>query len=189
MKTINDGNPLPRHLDADDLIAFLDGEVSRAEQDCTRTHLEGCWNCRSRLLAVQNSIESFLRLRKQILPPDNPPSGATMAQFRRRLSQHASAPVTLRSHLHWLRSLMPASFGRGAVVTRSQREREKDKSGLSSWNRLFPGSDLIWNYKKTALATGLAVLVLLALLIDPLGFNHVSAGELLARADSYEFLK
>lgn len=163
MKTTNDGNAVPRHLDDDELISYLDGELSRAEQESARTHLEGCWNCRSRLLAVQNSIESFLRLRKQVLPPDIPPSGAAVAEFRRRLSQHASAPVSLRLRLpQWLRP--------------------------SPWGNLVPNFSLISSHRKTALATGLAGVVLIALLIDPLGLSRVSADELLTRAGSYEFL-
>src|SRR6266403_1764973 len=104
MKTTNDGkNPLPRHLDDADLISYLDGELTRGEQEYSRTHLESCWNCRSHLLAMQDSIESFLRVRKQILPTEIPPSSHAVAQFRRRLAQHTSVPVSSRMRLtNWL---------------------------------------------------------------------------------------
>ena len=171
MKTTNDGSPLPRHLDDDDLICYLDGEVTRAEQDFARTHLEGCWNCRSRLLSVQNSIESFLRLRKQVRPPEVPPSTAVMAQFRRRLSEHRTVPAGVHLQFRrWLRSLVSSPFER------------------SSSGRLLPDLSLISIYKKTALASALAVVALVTLLFDPFGLNQVSADELLSRAGAYEFL-
>src|SRR5437879_2835540 len=125
MKTTNDGkNPVPRHLDDADLISYLDGELTCAEQDYARTHLESCWNCRSQMLAMQNSIESFLRVRKQVLPTEIPPSSQAVAQFRRRLAQHASVPVSLRLRLTtWL--------------------------NVRSWRELLPDPGLVRRYKKT----------------------------------------
>jgi len=163
MRTTTDGNgSVPRHLEDVDLISYLDGELERAEQEFARTHLEGCWSCRSHLLAVQNSIESFLRARKQVLPSELPPSGVAMAQFRRRLTEHASAPVSARLGLRlgqWLRSFVA-----------------------------FPDVTLIRTYKKTALASAVAVIALIFVLLDPFKWNAVSADELLTRASAYEFL-
>src|ERR1043166_3012960 len=162
-KIAKDGNgSVPRHPDDADLISYLDGELAAADQDHTRTHLEGCWNCRSRMLAVQGSIENFLRARKQTMPSEVPPPGAAVAQFRRRLAQHQNASVALRAQLpRWFRNLNTAF------------------SGL-----LRP----ILVYKKTAIASLLVVLSLAVLLLDPLKWNSVSAGELLTRASAYEFL-
>jgi hypothetical protein len=164
MKTTNDGeNPVPRHLDGADLISYLDGELTRAEQEHARTHLESCWNCRSQLLAMQNSIEGFLRVRKQVLPSEIPPSSPAVAQFRRRLAQHASVPVSPRLRLtNWLN-------------VRRLRDLRAD-------------FNLILKYKKTAFASALVVLVLFFTLVDPFNWNRVSADELLNRAGVYEFL-
>src|SRR5258708_22097702 len=155
MKTKNDGNnPVPRHLDDADLISYLDGELTRAEQDYARTHLESCWNCRSQLLAMQTSIESFLRVRKQVLPTEIPPSSPAVAQFLRRLAQHASVPVSLRLRLTtWL--------------------------NVRSWRDLLPDLRLVLRYKKTALASALVSLVLFFTLVDPFNWNRVSADDLL----------
>ncbi len=164
MKTKSDGNnPVPRHLDDADLISYLDGELTRAEQEYARTHLESCWNCRSQLLAMQTSIESFLRVRKQVLPTEIPPSSPAVAQFRRRLAQHASVPASLRLRLtNWL--------------------------NVRSWRDLLPDLRLVLRYKKTALASALVSLVLFFTLVDPFNWNRVSADDLLNRADVYEFL-
>lgn len=162
MKTTNDGKgALPRHLDDADLISFLDGELDRTEQDYARSHLEGCWNCRSQLLAIQNSIENFLRARKQIMPHEIPPSARAVAQFRRRLAQHRSVPVAMHLQVtDWLRSL-----------------------------RHLPFVELILNYRKTALASALTAIALIIFFADPFASNIVSADELLIRASTYELLK
>ena len=161
MKMTNDGNyPVAQHLDEADLIAHLDGELTVDEQDYARTHLESCWSCRSRLLGVQNSIESFLRVRKQVMPAEIPPSGPAIAQFRRRLTQHSAVRPPLRQHLtNWWRA---------------------------SWPEL--SFNFALKHKKATLGTALAGLVLLFTIIDPFDWNRVSADELLTRADAYELL-
>src|SRR5204862_7304118 len=110
MKSLNE-NGVPQHLDDADLISYLDGEMLRADQEEARAHLESCWNCRSGLLAMQNNIEKFLQLRKEIASADLPPSNAAVSQFRRRLALHSATPVSLR---------MPF------------------RMRLANWRRLFP---------------------------------------------------
>ncbi len=78
----------PRHESEEALIAYVDGELSAAESETTRAHLESCWECRSRLNAIEGSIEAFLRVRRSLLPPDIPPSHVSNTVFRDRLAQH-----------------------------------------------------------------------------------------------------
>lgn len=93
MRTKNSGDgAIPRHLEDDDLISYLDGEQPRDEQDQTRVHIESCWHCRSRLNSVQGSIENFLRVRREsLLPKDIPPSRPAVDLFRERLADHCAA--------------------------------------------------------------------------------------------------
>ena len=163
MKKTNDGNsPVPRHLDAADLISYLDGEVVRTEQDYARSHLESCWTCRSKLLAMQNNIEEFLRRRKQMLPTEIPPSSPAVAQFRRRLAQRTSVPASLRFRVsNWLR--------------------------VSQLHQLLPDFSFS-QYKKQALATSLVGVIVFFTVVDPFNWTGVSAEQLLNRADTYEFL-
>src|SRR6185369_12511254 len=130
MITKSNGNgSVPRHLEDADLISHLDGELEAAEQDYARVHLEDCWHCRSRRQTIQNSIESFLRTRSQIMPADFPPAGAAMTQFRRRLAQHRAAPVSF--HLgHWLRSISPLRLRSGV--------RGEDEARLDSTPQFPP---------------------------------------------------
>jgi hypothetical protein len=100
----NDG-AVPRHLEDDDLVSYLDGELSREEQEQARLHLESCWGCRSLLNVAQSSIENFMRLRQEtLLPGDLPPSGPAIDVFRRRLAEHnASAQGQARFSLDFAR--------------------------------------------------------------------------------------
>ena len=160
MKSLNE-NGVPQHLDDPDLISYLDGEMLRADQEEARAHLESCWNCRSGLLAMQNNIEKFLQLRKEIASADLPPSNAAVSQFRRRLSLHIATPVSLR---------MPF------------------RMRLANWRRLFPDFSQLLKYKKTAIASAVAMLILFITVVDPFGWTMVSADVLLTRAETYEFL-
>ena len=81
-----------RHLEDDDLISYLDGELLSDEQQQARVHLEKCWDCRSRLSLTQSSVENFVRLRQEIvLPRELPPSGPALDLFRQRLAAHIRA--------------------------------------------------------------------------------------------------
>ena len=93
MRTINrNDSATVRHLEDDDLISYLDGELLPDEQGQARLHLEKCWDCRSRLNLTQSSVENFVRLRQEVLlPKDLPPSGPALDLFRHRLSAHISA--------------------------------------------------------------------------------------------------
>jgi hypothetical protein len=93
MKTRNnDKMTVPHHVDDDDLVSYLDGELARETQIEVRTHLEICWDCRRRLSVYQRSIENFLQVRQdKLLPPDLPPSGPAIELFRERLAEHRAS--------------------------------------------------------------------------------------------------
>jgi hypothetical protein len=86
--------PKPRfisaHLTETQLLAYLDGELRAAEQVMARTHLETCWTCRSRINAIEDSIETFLGARTTALPDDTPFASNRIEQFRQRLERHAA---------------------------------------------------------------------------------------------------
>lgn len=65
------------HPPDDDLLLYLDGELSTKDAGDVRTHLEACWSCRVRLEKVQEAISDFIDYRNQILKPsiEPPPHG------------------------------------------------------------------------------------------------------------------
>jgi len=82
---------VPPHLVDEDLLAYLDGELpGEAQQDAIH-HLERCWDCRTRLAATQARIESFMQVRRSLLPQALPPSEPAVAAFQQRLGEHSAA--------------------------------------------------------------------------------------------------
>jgi hypothetical protein len=105
-----DRSVVPSHIEDDDLISYLDGEIDAAAHAEAQAHLESCWACRRRLKVVERSIENFLQIRQlSLLPPEIPPSGPAVSLFRERLSAHRAAPTAqanLRAFLPDVRNLL-----------------------------------------------------------------------------------
>lgn len=50
------------HLNDDQFLAYLDGEMSMAQMRAIRNHLRICWNCRSALAELEAQVEAISRL-------------------------------------------------------------------------------------------------------------------------------
>lgn len=50
-----------RHYSDDVLLTYLDGEVPFWRKRFIRRHIERCWDCRTHLAEIENSIEIFMR--------------------------------------------------------------------------------------------------------------------------------
>ncbi|HVO81805.1 MAG TPA: zf-HC2 domain-containing protein [Terriglobales bacterium] len=150
---------LPPHLNQIRLVAYQDGELPRREMESARAHLESCWTCRSRLAAVQGSIESFLSVRKKLLPEPAVLSESRVEQFRQRLSRHAAAVAAV-----------PLPFGERLLIFR---------------NQLRQLGHALLQPRRAVLATLVAVCLLLAMFTDVLN-TRVSADTVLRRAENYE---
>lgn len=53
---------LLKHIDDDQLLSYLDGELTAVRMLAVRNHLRVCWNCRSALAELEAQIESISRL-------------------------------------------------------------------------------------------------------------------------------
>lgn len=168
MKTKNnDKMAIPRHVDDDDLVSYLDGELARETQEEVRTHLESCWDCRRRLSVYQRSIENFLQVRQdKLLPPELPPAGPAIELFRERLAERHRAAVGAHSYF---------------------------KLKMPDWHTLFRNITRPLNFEKFAPGTSrlmrVAAVLILVSLVGGLIFlsnkyTAVSAGELLRRSIS-----
>jgi len=76
---------VPPHLSEEHLLAFLDGELPRAELDIARAHVDTCWTCRSRLSNLLAGIDSFLASRAPLQPDAAAERDQRIRQFRERL--------------------------------------------------------------------------------------------------------
>src|SRR5215510_3950699 len=65
------------HPSEDDLLLFVDGELSSKAADHIRHHLEACWSCRVRTEKIEETISTFIDYRNQVLKPlvEPPPHG------------------------------------------------------------------------------------------------------------------
>ncbi|MBZ5719603.1 MAG: zf-HC2 domain-containing protein [Acidobacteriia bacterium] len=163
MKPAHNQSPLnPPHLHNAQIIAYLDGELPSAELDMVRAHLEKCWTCRSWVSVVQSSIDRFLETRKNLLPADSPFDESRVEQFRQRLARHAGE----------------------SDAAASLADRFVD--GLAVWrNRLSGAGSVVLQYPKAALATVLAVTLVVVMFTDAIS-TRVSADTVLLRAETYE---
>jgi anti-sigma factor ChrR (cupin superfamily) len=50
------------HLNDDQLLAYLEGEMSIARMRTIRNHLRICWNCRSALAELEAQVEAISHL-------------------------------------------------------------------------------------------------------------------------------
>jgi anti-sigma factor RsiW len=53
---------LPEHPNDEALLAYLDGEMSRAGARPVRNHLKSCWKCRSAVADLEAQAEMVRRL-------------------------------------------------------------------------------------------------------------------------------
>jgi len=58
-----------QHPSDDDLLRYIDGELSPDLTDDLRVHLEACWNCRNRAEKFQSTISLFIDYRSQVVQP------------------------------------------------------------------------------------------------------------------------
>jgi hypothetical protein len=80
---------LLQHVVDEDLLAYLDGELSGEAHQDVGHHLARCWDCRTRLAATQARIESFMHVRRSLSPDVLMPSERALASFRERLAARA----------------------------------------------------------------------------------------------------
>jgi len=148
-----------QHLGDEEIIAYLDGELPRHELERTRTHLESCWSCRSRMGEIQSNIDNFVCARKALLPDQPEFSEAQVEQFRQRLAAHAKIQDS---------------------VSRFWPEQ------MSSWGARIRGTAVVLlPYRNVAVATVVA-LCLLVVLLTNVWNTRVSADTVLLRAENYE---
>ncbi len=82
---------LPAHFDETQLLAYLDGELTRSKREEVSNHLRSCWTCRGRLRERRVGIEVFLATRNTRLPCISSVSEQRIEELRQRLLQVTEA--------------------------------------------------------------------------------------------------
>ncbi len=78
---------VPLHLEEAQLLAFLDGELSRPGREQVSAHLQGCWSCRCSLRELRANINAFLAQREKQMPDTSAASEQRICELRQRLTQ------------------------------------------------------------------------------------------------------
>jgi Putative zinc-finger len=81
------------HVSDQDLLMAADGELSAHRAAQVRAHLAGCWDCRARMAAVEETIADFARAHRQTLDPALPPADGPRALLRAQLAELAAQPA------------------------------------------------------------------------------------------------
>jgi hypothetical protein len=147
------------HLQDSELISHLDGELSHSDRQRVTSHLESCWDCRSRLNSLQSSIEKLIEFRKTF---SNPSQYGTqemrVEQFRSRLQRHAVETI---AEVSWWR-----------------RIADTVSSALSA------PVEWLTRYRQPALAVVVASCLLITMFTD-VWTTRVSAETVLVRMQTY----
>lgn len=67
------GQDTEPHPLREQLLLYVDGELTEKEAELVRSHLEACWNCRARSAAIEETIAEFSRFDEAALTPQLPP--------------------------------------------------------------------------------------------------------------------
>ena len=101
------------HRSDEELLRFADGELSSRNVSQVNTHLAACWDCRTRLRQLEETIAEFVEVHHRTLDAQLPPSAGPRALLKARLAQ-PPAPVL---HSPWLQPFQRAfASGRLAYV-------------------------------------------------------------------------
>jgi len=76
-----------RHLQDEELLLFVDGEMKSRAAGEVRSHLETCWQCRVELQEVQDTVGECVRYRKNVLQCHLPPPPAPWNDIYRQLNE------------------------------------------------------------------------------------------------------
>jgi hypothetical protein len=90
------------HISDLDLILAADGELPRRRIVKIEAHLQGCWSCRARRKAIDDSVAEFVRTYHDMLDCQMPPPRIPRALLKARLNQLATehrqfAPIGRRA--------------------------------------------------------------------------------------------
>jgi anti-sigma factor RsiW len=73
------------HLEDDDMLRLLDGEMPEGEATALQSHLEACWKCRTRIKEFETAIGEYVRYRESSLKRSLPPPSEPWNDLRPKL--------------------------------------------------------------------------------------------------------
>jgi len=100
------------HVSDDEALLFADGELPPKRHAEIQKHLDACWECRTHLLDLQNTIAGFIHFQHERFDGVMPPVAQPLTQLRLRLQEEISSSTRPRK-ASWLsgRVLVPVLAG------------------------------------------------------------------------------
>jgi len=80
------------HLSDQDLLLSADGELPARRAAQVRAHLAACWDCRSRMAQLEETIADFVRVRRRTLDAQLPPIAGPRSLLQARLAELSAKP-------------------------------------------------------------------------------------------------
>jgi hypothetical protein len=103
------------HISDQDLLLFVDGEIQPKGKAAVETHLEACWECRTRLLELQKTIADFVHAHHAQFDSSLPPIDGPLAILRAQIQQINARPKKSLFHA-WRDASMVARTWSAATV-------------------------------------------------------------------------
>jgi anti-sigma factor RsiW len=114
----DDNEPAWPHPAREQLLLYVDGELTEGEAGRVKGHLESCWNCRARVARIEETIAEFIRFDEKALTPHLPPPPSHWRGFDARLKNlvEENGKPSLISRLRSLGAGLPLSFDRARLA-------------------------------------------------------------------------
>ena len=133
-------NPEARHPDPIDLLRSLDGELEPRQARRIRQHLETCWECRTAVDELQETVAACVRYRKNVLHTNLPSPPAPWMDIYSAFSRMDAAPgrvsffqralAALRQGNRWLIPAAAAAMLLCAVFLQFRQTPSVQAAGL-----------------------------------------------------------
>jgi hypothetical protein len=81
------------HLNEEDLLLAIDGELLAARAEQVEEHLSACWDCRARRQNLEKTIGNLVAARHAELDPQIPVDAGPRAMLKAHLAQIAAEPM------------------------------------------------------------------------------------------------
>src|ERR1700744_669703 len=81
------------HLNDEELLLAIDGELPEARVDEVAEHLHDCWDCRARKQSLEKTILNVVEARHAEFDSQVQPSAGVRALLKANLAQIAAEPV------------------------------------------------------------------------------------------------
>jgi hypothetical protein len=142
------------HLSDQQLLLDVEGELATQDEKPVRTHLDGCWKCRTRRQEIENAIADFIHFHQREFGAKLPPAAGRRALLKAQLAQLSTTaprsgwfPLMRRSD--WARATAALGLAvLGLLVARSVaglQSRPRPRAAVFSIpdSKLTPGAAIL----------------------------------------------